>query len=212
MVFLDQHVRCAPVPVQCTGICQPSGKGAKLLRDKELQIITISETSSGRAKFPLPFSFKSLCECSTVILPEHWQVANGVSLTLTLGRVTNTHRHPAAVGLAAGQNQRRGDEEWRRTGDAKEQICSVAPHRQCPCLYWKHCKSDSFFCPCSLHKLPFVGLVKDQAVAAASQPIENNNINYLHLGFDKEGWRHIYLQENSQSSLIYAICTLLKNI
>ena len=135
--------------------------------------------------------------------PSHWEVWR---------TPTDTHRHPASVGLAAGQNQRRGDKEWRRTGDAKEQICSLTPHRRCPCLYWKHCRSDGFFHPCSLHKLPFIGLVKDQAVAAASQPIEKNNINYLHLGFDKEGWRHIYLQENFQSSLIHAICILLKNI
>lgn len=174
--------------------------------------MTIRETTSSCAKLPLPFIFKSPCECSTAILPDHWQIANGVSLTFTLWGVMDAHRHPAAVGLAAGQNQRRHEEEWRRTGDAKEQICCLAPHRQCPCLYWKHCRGDSFFRPYLLDKLPFVGLVKDQAVAAVSQPTENNNINYLHLGFDKEGWRHVYLQENSWSSLIHAICTLLKNI
>lgn len=40
-----------------------------------------------------------------------------------------------------------------------------------------------------LKDLPFLGLVKDQAVAAASQPIENNNsnINYLDLSYDKDG-------------------------
>jgi len=75
--------------------------------------------------------------------------------------MTEAHRHPAAVVLVAGQNQRRSDEEWGRTGDAKEQICSLAPLRQCPCLYWKHCRSDSFCRPCSLHKLPFVSFIKD---------------------------------------------------
>lgn len=40
----------------------------------------------------------------------------------------------------------------------------------------------------SLKSLPFLGLVKDQAVAAATQPIENNtsNINYLDLPYDKD--------------------------
>lgn len=41
----------------------------------------------------------------------------------------------------------------------------------------------------SLKHPPFLGLVKDQAAAAASQPLENNhiNINYLDLGYDKNG-------------------------
>lgn len=41
----------------------------------------------------------------------------------------------------------------------------------------------------SLKGLPLLGWVKDQAVAAASQPIVNNNsnINYFDLGYDKDG-------------------------
>lgn len=41
---------------------------------------------------------------------------------------------------------------------------------------------NSLKCP------PFFGLVKDQAAAAASQPLENNNnnINYLDLDYEKD--------------------------
>lgn len=39
----------------------------------------------------------------------------------------------------------------------------------------------------SLKGPPSLGLVKDQAVATATQPIENNNINYSDLGCDKDG-------------------------
>lgn len=35
--------------------------------------------------------------------------------------------------------------------------------------------------------MPFIGLVKDQAVAVTGQPIENNTINYLHSALTKRG-------------------------